>query len=232
MDLSVVIASIDAKHSIGACLEQLELACAGLRSEVVVCDASSDETVARAGMLDDATRLFRFPAGTLTPVLWAEGFRRSSGRIVAFTTGHCLVSSTWAKALVDALDVGATGAGGPLVIGPCARPLDWAVFCLRYAAFMPETIGSGPVDREIAGDNAASVGRRWIGTRPPSETVSGKSTSIARFGVRAAGSWQCRPQQPPLVAASRFGRLPPTASRTAGSSAPAACVAAHARPGR
>jgi hypothetical protein len=155
MDFSVVVASVDAELSIQLCLQRLETACAGLRSEVLVCDASNDRTVDRAATVGAAATLVRFPAGTLTPTLWAEGLRRSSGRIVAFTTGHCLVSSTWARSLIDAIDAGATGAGGPLVIAPGARPLDWAVFYLRYSAFMPETIGSGPVTGEIAGDNAA-----------------------------------------------------------------------------
>lgn len=74
---------------------------------------------------------------------------------MAFTTGHCLVSRAWATALVEAIDQGAGGAGGPLVIAPGTRPLDWAVYYLRYSAFMPRTLGTGRIGGEIAGDNAA-----------------------------------------------------------------------------
>lgn len=155
MDLSVVIASIDSARSIDQCLRHLERSCAGLHAELIVADASRDGTAARVAALDGSARLIRCAPDTLAPQLWAAGYRQSVGRIVAFTTGHCLVSPGWASALTEALDQGATGAGGPLVIGEGTGPLDWAVFYLRYGGVMPHTLGSGRVTGEIAGDNAA-----------------------------------------------------------------------------
>lgn len=155
MDLSVVVASIDSARSIEECLRHLERSCAGLRAEFIVADASRDDTAARIMALGRTVRLIRFNPNTLAPQLWAEGYRCSTGRIVAFTTGHCLVSPEWAAALRDALDAGATGAGGPLVVGAGTSVLDWAVFYLRYSAAMPHTLGAGRVSGEIAGDNAA-----------------------------------------------------------------------------
>lgn len=154
MDLSVVIASIDARRSLDECLRRLRASCAGLRAELIVVDASGDETVARAAVGDDVTLIAR-DRGTLAPELWAAGLRHASGRVVAFTTAHCLAAPEWARALLAALENGATGAGGPLLPAPRTRPLDWAVFYLRYSAFMPSTLGSGRIAGEIAGDNAA-----------------------------------------------------------------------------
>lgn len=155
VDLSVVIATTDADRSIEACLRHLERSCAALRAELLVVDASSDDTPARVAAWGGPVRLLRMPSGTLTPWLWAEGYRRSGGRVVAFTTGHCLVSPAWARSLREAIEAGAAGAGGPLLLARDSGPLDWAAFYLRYSAFMPEIIGAGPVEGEIAGDNAA-----------------------------------------------------------------------------
>ncbi len=154
MDLSVVVATVDASRSITACLQRLETACTGVRYELIVVDGSKDDTpdqVAGPGL----AKLIRMPAGTLTPRLWSEGYRHARGRVVAFTTGHCLVGPAWGRAMLSALDDGATGAGGPLRLAREARPLDWAVFFLRYSKFTPEQMGSGPTSGEIAGDNAA-----------------------------------------------------------------------------
>jgi glycosyltransferase involved in cell wall biosynthesis len=155
MDLSVVIASIESARSIDECLRHLERSCAGLQAEFIVADASRDGTAARVAPLDGPVVLLRCTPNTLAPELWAAGYRKSTGRIVAFTTGHCLVSAGWAAALTEALDRGATGAGGPLVIGEGTGLLDWAVFYLRYAGVMPHMLGGGGMVQEIAGDNAA-----------------------------------------------------------------------------
>ena len=155
MDVSVVIASIDSAQSIARCLSHLQRSCAGLSTELIVVDASGDGTAGRVRALGLDLPLIEHPVGTLAPQLWADGYRRSTGRVVAFTTGHCLVTPAWASALVTALDQGATGAGGPLVIGSGTRPLDWGIYFLRYAGFMPQTLGSGRIAGEIAGDNAA-----------------------------------------------------------------------------
>lgn len=153
-DLSIVIASIDASRTIGECIRRFEHSCAGLRAELIVVDASRDDS---AGWVEarGGTTLVRCAYGTLAPVLWAEGYRRSTGRVVAFTTAHCLAVAGWAQAMTDAIARGASGAGGPLVIAPGSRPLDWAIFFLRYSAFMPATLGDGRIMGEIAGDNAA-----------------------------------------------------------------------------
>jgi glycosyltransferase involved in cell wall biosynthesis len=155
MDLSVVIAANDAARSIDRCLQHLVRSCAGLRAELIVADASTDGTAERVEAFGPPARLIRCEADTLAPHLWAIGYRQATGRVVAFTTGHCLVSPDWATALTRAVAGGADGAGGPLVIDRGTRPLDWAIYYLRYSAFTPYTLGAGRISGEIAGDNAA-----------------------------------------------------------------------------
>ena len=67
-----------------------------------------------------------------------------------------IVEDGWARALMGALDPPAGGAGGPSgSIAPDAGPVDWAVFFLRYSAFLASGWTDGPTSGELAGDNAA-----------------------------------------------------------------------------
>lgn len=187
MDLSVVVAGIDAAHSIASCLQRLERACVGLRTELLVISASADDTAEQIESSGVAAKSWRFPPGTLAPQLWAAGYRQARGRVVAFTTGHCLVSPDWARALVDAIEAGAAAAGGPLVIAAGARRLDWAVFYLRYSAFTPETLGAGRIAGEIAGDNAAY--RRAALDRHADALARGFWEIDVHKWLRADGGW-------------------------------------------
>jgi hypothetical protein len=154
-DLAVVIATVDAGRSIVRCIEAVERACAAARAELIVVDASTDGTADVVAASWPDVSLLRLPAGTLTPLLWTAGAGRTTGRVVAFTTGHCAPAESWARALLARIDEGAMGAGGPLALAPDAGVVDRAVFYLRYSAFLAETMHDGRVEGEIAGDNAA-----------------------------------------------------------------------------
>jgi hypothetical protein len=155
MDLTVVVASIESSRSIAHCLEHLTRSCAPLLTEIIVVDASRDDSAAQARSLGRPIEVISLPPDTVAPKLWAAGYQKATGRVVAFTTGHCLVGTEWASALVAAVDRGAAGAGGPLLLARDTGPVDWAVFYLRYSSFMPHALGSGRDVREVAGDNAA-----------------------------------------------------------------------------
>jgi len=206
MEFSVVVACTNAGPSILECLRRLENACAGIDAELIVVDASTDDTAARVTAMGGSVRLICLAPGTLTPVLWAEGYRGATGRVVAFTTGHCLVSPRWAAALRTAIDGGAAGAGGPLVLAPSARLLDVAVYYLRYSAFMPHTLGNGRIDGEIAGDNAAYP-REWLDRYADSLADGFWEVDFHRL-VRAGGGWLAAVPE----AVVEFGRSFPAAT--------------------
>ncbi|MDQ3604661.1 MAG: ferritin-like domain-containing protein [Gemmatimonadota bacterium] len=99
-----------------ACLDALRAACAEYNVEMIAvypADAPLPERI-RDEYRD--VRVLFAPPGTLVPVLWAEGFRVSSGGVVAFTTGHCVVGPVWARSLLEAIDQGVAGAGGALAL--------------------------------------------------------------------------------------------------------------------
>lgn len=207
MDLSVVIACTDAESSIVECLRRFESACFGIQAEFIVVDASVDATAAKASAFDGLrAHVIRLPPGTLAPMLWAEGYRQARGRVIAFTTGHCLVSTQWASSLIEAIDGGAAGAGGPLVLASTARVLDAAVYYLRYSAFMPMTLGDGRIAGEIAGDNAA-YDRVWLDGHADSLVDGFWEVDFHRL-VRAEGGWLAAVP----AAVVQFGRSFPLAT--------------------
>ncbi len=153
--LSVVVACVDAAGSIERCLSSLRDACVELASEIIVVDSSGDEAVARSASSIANARVLRYPPGTLTPQLWAHGFGVSTGNVVAFTIAQCSVTREWARALTQAIDAGATGAGGGFELDESATVTDAAVFYLRYSAFLTSEGKTIRTTMEIAGDNAA-----------------------------------------------------------------------------
>lgn len=151
--LSVVVACVEAVHTLPDCLAALRAACEGIDAEILLVHGPEHPLPAGGAAADPRVRAVSFPEPGLVPHLWAEGFRASRGAVVAFSTAHCIVGPEWARSLLDALDGGATGAGGALRLAAGAGPPDWAVYFLRYSAFMPPA-PRGPV-AEIPGDNAA-----------------------------------------------------------------------------
>lgn len=156
-ELSIVVASVESAHTLDSALRAFRRTCAGLRHEIIVVDASRDHSAAVARGCEGVTVLTR-PPDTLVPVLWAEGVRRSSGRYVALTTGHCVVDEPWARALVSALEAGAGAAGAGLLPLPQTGAVDRAVFFLRYGGFLALTRGEGRVVTDVPGDNVAYQG--------------------------------------------------------------------------
>jgi hypothetical protein len=73
------------------------------------------------------------------------------------------------------------------VIGQGTTPLDWAVFYLRYAGFMPHALSAGRTDQDVAGDNAAY--RREALERHAASFAAGFWEVDFHRLVRADGGW-------------------------------------------
>jgi len=152
--VSVIVAATDAAASIGDCLRSVQVSLAGLDSELIVADASRDDTAACIERDFPGVPVIRMRPGTLTPRLWAAGLAQARGDRVAFMTGHSAVVPGWIDALTEALSAGAAGAGGPLVLKENSSLTDAAIYFLRYSAFMPTSRESPYPAAEIAGDNS------------------------------------------------------------------------------
>ena len=157
VEISVVVGSVESERSIRDCLESISISARGRTVELIVVDASHDTTAGLVRLHFPDVNLVSMRVGTLTPQLWLEGYRRSSGTFVAFTTGHCVVPSDWLVDLQSALSSGAAGAGGPITLAPDKSMVDAAVYFLRYSAFMRGASEDPHPVSEIAGDNSMYV---------------------------------------------------------------------------
>ena len=158
VEISVVVASIESERSIRRCLESVFASASGHAAEVIVVDASRDATAELVRREFPQASLACMPPGTLTPLLWSNGFARSSGRAIAFTTGHCAVPEQWLSDLQSALELGAAGAGGPLSLATGTSLLDAAVYYLRYSSVMYTRRDDSHRVSQIAGDNSMYSG--------------------------------------------------------------------------
>jgi hypothetical protein len=164
-DLSVVIASVESARSIERCVRSVRTALEGTRSELLVVDASRDQSAELAERQLGKARVVRCTSGTLTPELWAIGIARSTGSIVALTTGHFVVEQTWAASLMAAVNGGHVGAAGFMDLGDDATATDSAVFYLRYNGFIADGQSAREGVTGIPADNAAYDGdaaRRFV----------------------------------------------------------------------
>jgi glycosyltransferase involved in cell wall biosynthesis len=153
-DLSVVIRTIDAERAIRACIASIIESCRGIDTEIILVDASSDDTAGAARADFPEVQVIEMPADTLVPRLWSEGIRRARGEKIALLTAHCEVDAHWARELAAAIDAGAAGAGGPVALAQDASRVDQAIYFTRYSAFLPSSFSGVTKVRDIAGDNA------------------------------------------------------------------------------
>src|SRR6478672_7799087 len=113
-ELSVIVGSLDGAGTIRECLTALRSACAGIDAEILVADASADDSARIAHESFPDARVLSLPVGTLVPALWGSALREARGRVVAFTIAQCVVDPGWARALLDGIGAGAAGVGGRL----------------------------------------------------------------------------------------------------------------------
>ena len=157
-ELSVVIASHNARTSVAACLGALQKQRNGCRAEIIVVDNSADGTAAIvAAQFPDVT-LMRVSPEQWIPELWEAGIRASRGSIVALTTAHCVPDVDWMTEILAAhRESDFVGVGGAIENAASAGIVDWAVYLCRYARYMKPF--PSYVIRDIPADNASY--KRW-----------------------------------------------------------------------
>jgi len=107
-----------------------------------------------AGLPGDLPNLRRAVSapGARIPHMWRDGIASARATSVALLSAHVIPAPNWMDAVLAALPgADVAGVGGHFSNDPQARPLDWAIYLLRYAAFSRPR--SGTVEH-IAADNA------------------------------------------------------------------------------
>ena len=148
--VSVVVAARPEDGGPQACLEALGAQRDDAAEVVVVVSAGAAGAPSEfpwAAWLDG-------PPDAPVPRLWGQGLARAQGAVVAFTTTQFRPSADWLDALRRAhARLDAAGIGGPIDAPPTGRAFDWAVFFLRYSAYLGHRHETYVPD--LAGDNAS-----------------------------------------------------------------------------
>ena len=142
---------------LGACLGALASCCP--EAEVIVADATGEETRAQVRECWPSVRLLSFGAAATVPELRAAGIFAASAPFVALIEDHCLVQEGWAGRILAAHRAGHEVVGGPIRNAATLRIRDRAAFLCEYSEHM-EPVPRGP-SRALPGMNV-SYGRRAI----------------------------------------------------------------------
>jgi len=136
-ELSIIIASINGRPYIDACLEALARQRGAERAEVVVADCVGPQV---ADFVRDAYpdfRLIAFDEPKSVPELRSAGILASRGGIVAITEDHCIPPQGWYEAMVEAHQRRSEPAiGGAVDNAATDRIVDWAVYFCEYSNFI------------------------------------------------------------------------------------------------
>lgn len=134
--LSVVVASQNARHSVGNCLRALEKQRNNGNIEIVVVDNSTDTTRKIIEREFPFVKLVEASTEKLIPELWGIGIKESDGEVVALTTSHFVAAKDWTSEILKAQQQPYAGIGGAIENDELAGVVSWAVYFCRYSPYM------------------------------------------------------------------------------------------------
>jgi glycosyltransferase involved in cell wall biosynthesis len=151
--LSVVVASQNARQSVGDCLRALNNQCSNGKIEIIVVDNSTDETAEIVKREFPSVKIIAVDKAKFIPELWGIGIGESTGECVALTTSHFVPAATWTAKILKAHEQPFAGIGGAIENEEKAGLVSWAVYFCRYSPYMLP-FGKTEVE-DFAADNAS-----------------------------------------------------------------------------
>jgi GT2 family glycosyltransferase len=136
-EISVVIASYNARETIGGALAALAASKTDVPFEVVVVDSSSDGTAELVGAEFPAVTLVRSERRLFPGDARNVGVRRATARILAFTDADCVVAPDWIEELARAHGRGIAAVGGGIVNANPETAVSWANYFCEFVAWLP-----------------------------------------------------------------------------------------------
>ncbi len=152
LDLTIVVAASKDHRSVEPTLAAIDKQLDGKAVEVLVAtDRAEHARVVR----DRFPRVGVIQADEprLVPDLWGMGAAQARGRWIALTMASVIPNDDWVETLLCARDQDQAAVGGAIENRRDAKLVDWAVYFVRYTAFMLP-FRAGPVS-QVAADNAA-----------------------------------------------------------------------------
>jgi glycosyltransferase involved in cell wall biosynthesis len=135
--LSVVIASVNGYRCIAQCLDSLMGQRGGERAEIIVVEASKDDTAGRISAEYPGVTVIPVSDRRPIPALRAIGIRKARGDIVATTKDHCVFDPGWYDRIIESHRITSHAAiGGAIENGSRDRLIDWAAYLCEYSKFM------------------------------------------------------------------------------------------------
>ncbi|MHB1296116.1 MAG: glycosyltransferase family 2 protein [Anaerolineae bacterium] len=134
--LSVIIASYNARETIGACLRALEGQAAAFPYEVIVADSSQDGTAELVAEAFPWVRLVTSAQRTYCGEARNRGIAAARGEILAFLDADCTVGPEWAEAVRQAHQAPDLAIGGVIANGS-PTPVGWAYYLLEFSRWLP-----------------------------------------------------------------------------------------------
>jgi GT2 family glycosyltransferase len=145
--LSVVIASINGKPYLEACLEALARQGGAVVAEVIVADCVGRSVTDFVQAEHPQVRLIELAGPQSVPMLRSAGILMARGEIIAITEDHCIPAEDWYESTVRAHEEHPGPAiGGAVDNAATERLIDWAVYFCEYSNF------SSPVPHGVVRD--------------------------------------------------------------------------------
>jgi glycosyltransferase involved in cell wall biosynthesis len=140
-ELSVVIASVNGRPYLSACLAALSKQSGSVATEILVADCVGPSVTDFVRAEYPHVKLISFGERKSVPELRAAGILASSGRLVAITEDHCIPEPDWTASLVAAHGRSPAAAiGGAVDNAATDRLIDWAVFFCEYSNFISPVV--------------------------------------------------------------------------------------------
>ena len=136
-ELTVIIASYNARRTIETCLDSLRLQNSSRTFETILVDSSTDGTAdlvrqryPEVQLITSTSRLF--PGGARN-----VGFKAAQAKIIAFLDADCFVESGWVDAILEAHRTPHYLVSGAVLNGTPEHPVAWAYYFCEFSHWLP-----------------------------------------------------------------------------------------------
>lgn len=152
--LSIVIASINGRPYLDACLEALARQRGDIAAEVIVADCVGRSVAGFVRAEHPQVRLIELAGPQSVPALRSAGILAARGEIIAITEDHCIPAEDWYESMVRAhAEHSGPAIGGAVDNAATERLIDWAVYFCEYSNFS-SPVAHGVV-RDLPGPNVS-----------------------------------------------------------------------------
>jgi GT2 family glycosyltransferase len=136
-ELSVIIASYNARRTIGACLESLRRQKTKRKLEILLVDSSQDGTAEWVRERFPEVRVITSPRRLYCGDARNRAMPLARAGIVAFVDADCYVEDTWAEAVCEAHRQDNLLAGGIIDNAPTCNLVSWAYYFCEFSIWLP-----------------------------------------------------------------------------------------------